>query len=252
MTIQQEIKLITEFLKEDGLGENDEAFIKEKIKLLEKIIQNPERYKECDNLPTFARYEALKKIAIEINYNDTMAVAEWKIPIERKIEECQKQLEDVAPASLEEKVKKKKRDLYVGIIGRERANEIQKKGLSLDSEIDELKKAAQQINSGVVKIIEDWNLTEEQNDYIFVQQKLSSILNEQNPDISQEDFNRLKSIKAKLNADNSKIEDSKIKAEMKRLLGSSTINLVFKALERKNQSEEPIAKENEQDENQIK
>lgn len=252
MTIQQEIKLITEFLKEDGLGENDEAFIKEKIKLLEKIIQNPERYKEYDNLPTFERYEALKKIAREINYNDTMAVEEWKIPIERKIEECQKQLENVAPASLEETVKKKKRDLYVGIIGRDRANEIQKKGLSLDSEIEELKKAAKKINSGVVSIIEGWNLTEEQNDFIFIQQKLGSILNESNPDISQEDFNRLKSIKEKLSSENSKIEDSRIKTEMKRLLGSSTINLVFKVLESKTQKGEPGAEENEKDESQIK
>ena len=234
MTIQQEIKLITEFLKEDGLGENDE------------------RYKECDNLPTFERYEALKNIAREINYNDTMAVEEWKIPIERKIEECQKKLENVAPASLEETVKKKKRDLYVGIIGRDRANEIQKKGLSLDSEIEELKKAAKKINSGVVSIIEGWNLTEEQNDFIFVQQKLGSILNESNPDISQEDFNRLKSIKEKLSSENSKIEDSKIKTEMKRLLGSSTINLVFKVLESKTQKGEPEAEENEKDESQIK
>lgn len=240
MTIERRIQLITQILQEDGKENDDEAFLKEKIELLQMIIADPAKYIEFDNQPTYQKYNNLLTVAKEINAADTEAIEEWKIPIEKKIETCQNELEDVAPARLDESLKKKKRDLYAGVIGRDKANEIQKHGKPLNAEIEELRQAAKEVSSGAVEMIDSWKLSKDQEDYIFIQEKLNEMLNSSDPKITREDIERMKAIKAGLDEENTKIEESKIRADMKRFLGSSTINLIFEALERRSSESKEI------------
>ncbi len=244
MTIQQQIRMLTQIFKEDGIADDDEKVIAEKIRLLEQVIQNPERYKECDHLPSYARYLELLRIAKEVNYNDAKAIEEWKIPIERKIEESQERLNNVAPALLEEAIKKEKRNIYVGIIGREEAARIQGKGLTLDAEVEALKTAAKKVNPTAVELLDKWDLSEEQRDYIFVQRVLNNILNGDATKVEVSDIMKLKAIKDKIEERDESIEDSHIMAEMRKLLRSSSMNMVFEMVERKKMAE---AKENTDD-----
>ena len=230
MTLKDEIKLISEILVEKGLAESDEALLEEKIKLLERIIADPAKYREYDNLPTYLRYQGLRDVAKEINATDVQTIEEWKIPIERKIEECQEELKDVAPSRLEEALKKQKRELFIGIIGKKDAEGIQKGCRSLDNEVEDLRKAALEINPAAVDVIDGWDLTEDQRDYIFVQQKLREILNEKNPDITKTDIEKLLEIRARVT--NIETGKNELTNEMRNLLNSSTIRIIFNSYER--------------------
>lgn len=230
MTIQEEIKRIQEILIEDGLSEDEEEILRRKIGLLEKIIADPEKYREYDSLPTFLRYQSLKRVAIEINTADTKIVEEWKIPIEKKIEECQKKISSVDVMLVEEAMTKQKRELYRGIIGKQQADTIAKGRRSLTSEVEDLRIAALEVNPIAVQAIDEWDLTEDQRDYLFVQEKLNLILNTENPKISEDDINKLAEIKRRV----SEIEagNNELTREMKNLLSSSTIRMIFEAYKR--------------------
>lgn len=230
MTLKDEIKLISEILVEKGLAESDEALLEEKIKLLERIISDPAKYRDYDNLPTYLRYQELKRVAKEINAADVQIIEEWKIPIERKIEECQENLKEVAPAKLEESLKKEKRDLFTGIIGKKAAEVIKKGSRSLDDEIDGLRKAALEFNPIAVEAIDGWDLTDDQRDYIYVQEKLTSILNDKNPNISKIDVEKLLEIRTRVTNPETGINE--LTKEMRNLLNSSTIRLILEAYER--------------------
>lgn len=238
MTIPQQVRLITQILQEDGEGENDERVLEEKIRLLESIIQDPKRYKEFDKLAKYARYTELLRVAKEINYEDAKTIEEWKIPIERKIEASQEKLRNTAPSMLEEALIKEKRNIYISFIGREEARKIQGKGKNLEAEVEELRKAAIEVNPTAVEMLDGWDLSEEQRDYIFVQDMLNSILNGNLNDISYEKITRLKAIRDKMDDDtNGQIKDSDIKAEMRKLLKSSSLYFVFEMVERKKEKE---------------
>ncbi len=230
MTIQEEIKRIQEILIEDGLSEDEEEILRRKIGLLEKIIADPEKYREYDSLPTFLRYQSLKRVAIEINTADTKIVEEWKIPIEKKIEECQKKISSVDVMLVEEAMTKQKRELYRGIIGKQQADTIAKGRRSLTSEVEDLRIAALEVNPIAVQAIDEWDLTEDQRDYLFVQEKLNLILNAENPKISEDDINKLAEIKKRVSEIGA--GNNELTREMKNLLSSSTIRMIFEAYKR--------------------
>lgn len=230
MTIKEEIKRIQEILIEDGLSENEEEILKRKIALLEKIISDPAKYKDYESLPTYLRYQSLKRVAMEINAADTKTVEEWKIPIEKKIAECQEKISSVDIMMVEEAMTRQKRELYRGIIGEQQAETIAKGRRSLKSEVEDLREAALEVNPIAVQAIDEWDLTEDQKDYLFVQERLGTILNTTNPKVSEDDINRLAAIKKRVaDPETGKNELTK---EMKNLLSSSTIRIIFEAYKR--------------------
>ena len=230
MTIQEEIKRIQEILIEDGLSEDEEEILRRKIGLLEKIIADPAKYREYDSLPTFLRYQSLKRVAMEINAADTKIVEEWKIPIEKKIEECQKKISGVDVMMVEEAMTRQKRELYRGIIGAQQADTIAKGRRSLTSEVEDLRTAALEVNPIAVQAIDEWDLTEDQRDYLFVQAKLNSILNTENPKVSEDDINKLAEIRRRVS--DPETGKNELTKEMKNLLSSSTIRIIFEAYKR--------------------
>lgn len=230
MTIQEEIKRIQEILVEDGLSENEEEILKKKIDLLEKIIADPQKYKEYDSLPIYLRYQSLKRVAMEINAADTKTVEEWKIPIERKIEECQEKISSVDIIMVEEAMTKQKRELYRGIIGEQQADAIAKGRRSLNSEVEDLRTAALEVNPIAVQAIDCWDLTEDQRDYLFVQERLNTILNTTNPTVSEDDINRLAEIRKRVK--DPETGENELTREMKNLLNSSTIRIIFESYKR--------------------
>ena len=227
MTIPEEIKRIQEILIEDGLAENEEEILNRKIGLLEKIISDPLKYKDYENLPIYLRYQELKKVAMEINAADTQTVEEWKIPIEKKIEKCQEKISSVDIMMVEEALQKQKRELYRGIIGEQQADAIAKGRRSLNSEVEELREAALDVNPIAVQAIDGWDLTEDQSDYLYVQEKLNTILGVENPKVSLDDLTRLAEIKKRVSDPETGVNE--LTKEMKRLLNSSTIRIIFEA-----------------------
>lgn len=231
MTLQDEIKLITEILTEEGNEENDEALLIKKIWLLERIIGDPVKYREYDNLELYSRYEALKNVAREISASDVQIIEDWKIPIERKIEKCQEKVDSVSPANMDETMKQQKRDLYVEIIGEKSAHDILKGTESLETKLEALNRRAKKINGAAVEVIERWTLSDEQQDYMFVESILSRCLNSDTPTLSPDEAEKLNTIKAEVNRDEDekggKIQDTPLRKVMRNLLNSSKVEILM-------------------------
>lgn len=237
MTIHEELELIGESLEEKGLGQNQMALLEEKIRLLERLIGDPKEYKEYDNLPVPERYEKLKEVAKKVkdgtHREEVLIIDSWKKPIERKIEETQAELVLGGPVNLQKKVDSKKREFYADIIGSDAANEIRIRAKSKADELEQLGKAAKEVNPKDASIIESWDLTEEQRDYIDIHNILDDFFYKGSEQNSGENIElnivRLKEIKKKYQNVTGKVEESEISKKIRELLNSSKVTLLIDA-----------------------
>lgn len=241
MTIHEELELIGESLEEKGLGQNQIALLEEKIRLLERLIGDPEEYKEYDNLPVPERYEKLKEVAKNVkngaHKEEVLIIDSWKKPIERKIEEAQAELVKEGPANFQKKVDSKKRTFYADIIGPDVANEIRVRAKSKEDELEKLAEAAKEVNPKDASIIESWDLSEEQRDYIDIRNILDRFFYDGPEERTTESVNwnivRLKEIKKKYRTVTGKIEESKISEKIRELLTSRKVTMLIEAYNRR-------------------
>ncbi len=159
------------------------------------------------------------------------------LSLEDKIALKQEEIQGVSIEELDEAIKRKKCELFSEIVGGEKFIEIDKKGMNINNKYESLREVAKEESPESVEKIDEWDLTESQKDYLFVQSIMVKIAKGGVPLVSEEDFNRLKEIKEKVQFKQNGEEETDLVKETRRILTSSRMNIIFNLLNNKSNSE---------------
>ena len=110
------------------------------------------------------------------------------LSLEDKIALKQEEIQGVSIEELDEAIKRKKCELFSEIVGGEKFIEIDKKGMNINNRYKSLREVAKEENPESVEKIDEWDLTEVQKDYLFVQSIMVKISKGGVPLISEEEF----------------------------------------------------------------
>lgn len=162
------------------------------------------------------------------------------LSLEDKIEIRKEGIRGVPVVQLEEAILREKCGLFAEIVGGEAFTETDKKGLTLDNKYTELREKAKDTNPEAVEKIDEWDLSEEQKDYLFVQRIMTKVSEGRISEITAEDSERLDEIKDKVKY--KREGETQIRIETRRILASSRMTMILAGLNKKYpQTENQIA-----------